>query len=781
MPDYVSNNQNTVENKINQLSNNESNDNNFTTNINQNNTNERGKVNGQNITNQASPNSTSDSYQQLKVPDASSMGISEDKIDNLSPDAGLASSTTNQDNQGNLFNGIKPFDLRMARVVVKSNNSLSTGQEQMPFWSKYKSYSYNGLLISEEALSKSNTQTNGSSSSNITNTNLKNLQEQFARDTVNQGVPSIMNNYAITKLYGSEGGLYLLNQRKQRKYYEIDLNSDEIMNYSQAPTTSTIISWGNADPYGRQPYNFTDFVFCKYWNKIPNNRLITLRRFAAPILDNMRFPGMDGTSSLSSQNGSSQNDNKNGDVNKKQTADVSNSTGKINFPPLATAVTYFGGETGNSLSNILKFTTGVLWEDLKAEIWDVTNSGSTPENGSINDISPYNAVSSLSKALNIVTGEFNADAEFLKGAIPPDPYKDGPYANRILGPVNRIDSVKKRKPGLEFKMDGLKLVFEYCARPIGGMNTKAVLLDILSNFLVIGSASAVFYGGQHRFMINPKMYPFIGGDKGMRAWYTGDPQGFMNATMNKFSDDFNALKGAGGLFDVIKGFASKLFSGDIMGAIKDVANSQVGKNAGTAAMAHLTKSSAPMLSGMRSLLIGEPVGEWHVTIGNPLNPIAMIGNLICTNIEVEFGEELGPDDFPLEIKITVNLDHGMPRDRDAIQSIFNRGMGRIYELPDGFLGSADKETKVDNVTGQSMANSGATGWGAILTSAGSGRPGHGYSAVKVEKNQLGEVASVWERVQFQAISFDQYKNFTIPTVTTRSLVRTQDWIGKLIK
>ena len=41
----------------------------------------------------------------------------------------------------------------------------------------------------------------------------------------------------------------------------------------------------------------------------------------------------------------------------------------------------------------------------------------------------------------------------------------------------------------------------------------------------------------------------------------------------------------------------------------------------------------------------------------------------------------------------------MARDRDAIQSIFNRGMGRIYELPDSMRGSAEGETQVDPVTG----------------------------------------------------------------------------------
>ena len=81
----------------------------------------------------------------------------------------------------------------------------------------------------------------------------------------------------------------------------------------------------------------------------------------------------------------------------------------------------------------------------------------------------------------------------------------------------------------------------------------------------------------------------------------------------------------------------------------------------------------PYIQGMRALLTGEPVGEWHLTIGNPMNPIAMIGNLICNNLEIEIDETagLGPDDFPLGWSITVTLEHGMARDRDAIESMFN--------------------------------------------------------------------------------------------------------------
>ena len=38
------------------------------------------------------------------------------------------------------------------------------------------------------------------------------------------------------------------------------------------------------------PYYWKDFIYCKYYGTIPNNRLITLRRFTSPVLDNFSLP-----------------------------------------------------------------------------------------------------------------------------------------------------------------------------------------------------------------------------------------------------------------------------------------------------------------------------------------------------------------------------------------------------------------------------------------------------------------------------------------------------------
>jgi hypothetical protein len=450
---------------------------------------------------------------------------------------------------------------------------------------------------------------------------------------------------------------------------------------------------------------------------------------------------------------------------------------KVLFPPMATAVTYFGEETGNDLSNLLKFTTGVNWTDVKSDVWQVGAQETTDVETGPGKM--FGSLTKMSQVLNVAGGNFDPKLLMNSGNLPPDPYKDGPYENRILGPVNRIDSVKKREAGLAFTWSGLDIEFEYCSRPIGGVNPKAILLDILGNFLVIGSASAVFFGGQHRFMANPAKYPFLGGNKGIEQWYSGNPVGWAGSTLEQFVSSGKTATGKAN--DSMTGFFDSLFSGkgfsmgNLLNSVTSLLKTGATGNLITGYLAEKTAGQVPYLTGMKALLTGEPVGEWHITIGNPLNPIAMIGNLICMGVEVEFGKELGPDDFPTTIKFKVKLDHGMPRDKDAIQSIFNRGMGRIYDLPDEFLGTADKQTKVDKYTAKSSITGTAgpiVGW---LSSSGTAGGNSGPSAIS-ETSNSGKNSVYAAHVKFQTISPNS-SIYNDQNVMLRSSYRSVDWVA----
>jgi len=85
---------------------------------------------------------------------------------------------------------------------------------------------------------------------------------------------------------------------------------------------------------------------------------------------------------------------------------------------------------------------------------------------------------------------------------------------------------------------------------------------------------------------------------------------------------------------------------------------------------------------MNSLLTGESTGDWHLTIGNPVNPIMCIGNLICTGVSFDFPtDNLSYGDFPTKLVVKVKLKPGMAKDRAGIEMMFNMGKHRIYYAP----------------------------------------------------------------------------------------------------
>ena len=91
----------------------------------------------------------------------------------------------------------------------------------------------------------------------------------------------------------------------------------------------------------------------------------------------------------------------------------------------------------------------------------------------------------------------------------------------------------------------------------------------------------------------------------------------------------------------------------------------------------LDKMGRPGAQAMNSLLTGDDTGEWHVTVGNPANPIISVGNLALTKTEVSLEGALGPDDFPTKILVTCSLEPARPRDRTDIMNMFSRN-NRMY-------------------------------------------------------------------------------------------------------
>ena len=537
------------------------------------------------------------------------------------------------------------------------------------------------------------------------------------------GVPSLMNENAYINLQAAGGkgnNKYLIDRENQPRFYDASNPSTSDLGAAKTPTTTNIINWSQQESNRYKfPYKYQDFVFCKWWQKVPNNYMITLRRYPYPTNDAV-------TSSSESRN----------------------ELKPENLYPVATMVTFLGEEPGNKISEIISMESSLKWRDIDADVWEVSQS---TDPASVNNPAP-----GLAKALGFLTQGAAGVKDQRVPLTPIDPYNNGPYVNKIIGPVNVITQTKARDRGLEFKHE-ISLTFEYSVRSIGGVNSKAAALDIIGNTLLMASASAAFWGGMNRFAphVNQGAHdPFLGGAAGRDAWVRGNPSEFFDALREQFTQ----------ILGNVSDFFNKITQ-DPIGGLKEIAG-----GAATEFMKLSTTASRGQVSGLHSLLTGAPVGEWHLQVGSPLNPIMMIGNLICTGVKLEFNDELGPDDFPTEIKATISLEHGMPRDKDAIESMFNKGLGRIYALPKGYENTlySSRQSNIDTSTGTTTETQGALSLGAISANE-AGRGGQGSRRSLVGGRQVDRAQR--PGIVGGEVAYEQL--FSFAKIAKKPLVRSQ--------
>ena len=585
----------------------------------------------------------------------------------LNPNGSTNTQTVN--NSSAIQDETRPFDKRLIFITNTSDNPNDIRVV----------YSYSadpqaiaplvdGFIINENGLKggpkEGATKDGQSKLVNIQDKNLSQTDYWNSRGLSSfRGVPSIMSENSYINFIASGGSdaesdslKTLVDREGQKRWYDNTAQFDKIqddntpISTTQELTVNDLISWSKQDDNKKFPYRYQDFVFCKWFKKIPLNYMVTLRRYTRPVIDNVT-------------SGEDQNYKNAG------------KSGKLSS--VTHAVTFLGEDTGNKISSILgPIEAKLKWKELKADVWEITPNGS-PGDAS----SPFPNVARV--------GGYGAQG--VEGArdkpepvAPPDPYNNGPYANKIIGPVTVIDSTLGRERGIEFTHN-ISLQFEYVARSIGGVNSKAVMLDILSNLMILTFNTAAFWGGENRMMPNSNhgsLSPFLGGDAGKQAWIEGNPAKFFDAVMTQFSAAGSNL--------------SDLFNQVMDNPIEGL------KKVAAGAAADYMKLNSTRAKGsthqLHAILTGDPVGEWHITVGNPMNPIMMIGNLVCDGIKIEFNDELGPDDFPTEIKATITLKHGMPRDKTAIESMFNKGGGRLYSVPPGLQSGLDIESSSINQT-----------------------------------------------------------------------------------
>ena len=393
---------------------------------------------------------------------------------------------------------------------------------------------------------------------------------------------------------------------------------------------------------GQETYAYSDFMYCKHLGKIPNNYLITLRRFPYPVDDYIGAQGEEDKSKL---------------VRSAKNAAC-----------IGCMVNWIG-VSGNELSSLLKYSYKMPFKSQDAEFQD-KNQDADSNQTMLNSIFSVFDTNYQKQYMNGYAGDALQGNEGIFGYLGirqgQPPYKNNlnfQDKNKVYGPVDSIRTTYIRSDeGLTFEHK-LSLTFEYEMRSYNGINGKQAMLDLISNILNVTYTTGTFWGGgfkghaaqQSNIFANLNIFKTQGGFTDFVDAFSKDLSNLGDTMLSKFKKDEN---GNGGFLET----AGKLLNG--------IGGMLIG--------GMLNKLGRPQKQMYNSLLSPAPIGFWHVTIGNPKKPIMSIGNMVITNVSVEHNGPLGIDDFPTGLKVTVELDRGKPRDLRDIEKLYMQGTDRIY-------------------------------------------------------------------------------------------------------
>ena len=436
-------------------------------------------------------------------------------------------------------------------------------------------------------------------------------------------------------------------------------------------TVRELVQASQKGQFGVATYSYADFMYCKHLNKVPNNYLITLRRFPIPVLDSIA-PAMTGKARKTKNSGAHNN------------AAV----------PVGTMVTWMG-VSGNDMKNIMKYSYHMAFEEKNAQWEDVQKIGG--DQGILNGLEAafnpaarkaYKSGQSVPALDNLMKSYFNVES--------------GPYGSadenvnrrdetKVYGPIDRVKSAYTRgREGLTFDQE-FSIVFEYELKAYNGINPRQAMLDLLASILSVTYTTGGFWKGGYK-------------GAGMRQ-----SSFFQNMEIFKchgtFTDYMDALsKDIRGPVEAFSNKMKAMSAGEMAKEALRLLN-QVG---GMLMGGMLNKLGRPAKYFANSLISDQPVGLWHLTIGNPNHPIMVMGNMILIGTEIEHSGPLGIDDFPTNLKVTCTFKRGKPRDQYYIESMYMGGEERIYHSMDKKLSDMYMAAKAYKTNAKSSMASCAT-------------------------------------------------------------------------
>ena len=477
---------------------------------------------------------------------------------------------------------------------------------------------------------------------------------------VNNRTNNVSNEKTIeTGLINDNDNDKVLSEGAEMKFESSIYGSNPEKNVSDC-SIRTLVQLSQEQKLGSETYRYQDFMYCKDLGKIPNNRLITLRRFPVPIGDNIYDENVCGVSDI----------------------------GRM--------ITWFDNDD-NKLENICKYNYRASWEKFTAEI-DYQDS-QDKDKGLVGSLAHFLSPTNNQLIEQGFSQKANIFSQTLKTILPnfattslDEEYYDTTTLknydkHKLYEPANRIKEMYKYDGNLEFNQE-ITLVFRYVLRSYDNINPRAAMMDLLGNIMTVTYIKGKFWGGENHIIGGGNRSVYDKADKMIEEGF--DALGGIWKRLSNATWDLDALMSwASNMLDQGKAAAQRILNGAQKQAenldhqqVMDKIKAMDKEFHWTSALKGLLKNQLgrPAIYAFNSILTGENNGLWHLTIGNPRNPIMSIGNLIIDSpAEIQHYGPLGLDDFPTEMSVTVTLKPQRARDRIDIERMYTKGRTGIYQ------------------------------------------------------------------------------------------------------
>jgi len=253
--------------------------------------------------------------------------------------------------------------------------------------------------------------------------------------------------------------------------------------------------------------------------------------------------------------------------------------------------------------------------------------------------------------------------------------------NPPTGDPNVLRQAKMRditRQGLETDLS-MTLETSYEQKYINGIDPGMAMMDILTNLFKMGTSDQKFLLGNSPALQNllsginnPNCQAWLELGKELLRTFIQGLQDFLKqlGDSNKVSVDTSSLTSQ-----------AKDEEGKITGPITGVDTSVIQNAIGNIAEILLAGTISKyrwLIRGSIGAMTGMNTTPWHLTVGNPYSPILNMGNILVKRVTISPSNELGFNDMPMNINVSISVELGRPLGKTELERMFNNGYARVY-------------------------------------------------------------------------------------------------------